>query len=78
MWYKASIGIKVMNAIMIEWKGPRCSTNGISMSMSGITESIKTRGMFTFVLVAFAVNMLRRYPKARCPTANDLFSSSFV
>lgn len=59
-----------MIAIIIEWKGPRCSTYGINMSMSGITESVKMRGMFILVLVACAVNLPKTYPRAKCPTAN--------
>jgi hypothetical protein len=46
----------------------------LSTSTSGMTESVKTRGMFTFVLTACAVNLLRTYSKAKCLTANDLFS----
>jgi hypothetical protein len=39
------------------------------MSMSGITESVKIRGIFILVLVACDANLLRTYPKAKCPTA---------
>jgi len=48
------------------------------MSMSGMTESVKTSGIFNFVFVNFAVSLLRMYPRAKCPTANDLFSSFFA
>jgi hypothetical protein len=52
------------------------------MSMSGITESVKMRGMFILVLVACAVNLPKTYPRAKCPTANVfaflLFSSKLV
>jgi len=76
--YMANIGVKIMMAIMIEWKGPLCWTKGINMSMSGMTESMKTRGILSFVLVVCDVNLLKVYPKAKCPTANDLFSPVFV
>lgn len=67
------IGIKMMIAIKIEWSGPRCSMNGISKSMSGATERAKIIGMLTFVLVKCAVNLAVKYPKAKWPTAYDLF-----
>jgi hypothetical protein len=72
-----SIGMKTIIAAIIECVGPRCSRNGISISMSGMTESVITRGMFSFVFVACAVNLQSIYPNAKCPTANDFFSSLF-
>ena len=71
----AKSGIKAMNASMTEWVGPRCSINGIKRSISGITESVRTNGMLSSVFNSFAEALLRIYPNARWPTANDLFSS---
>lgn len=45
------------------------------MSMSGITDSVRTTGMLSFVFSSFAEVLLEIYPNARWPTANDLFSS---
>jgi hypothetical protein len=59
---------------MIEWNGPLCWTKGINMSISGMTESMKTKGILSFVSVVYDANLLKIYPKAKCPTANDLFS----
>jgi hypothetical protein len=42
--------------------------------MSGMTDSVRASGMLSFVLSSFAELLLDRYPSARCPTANDLFS----
>lgn len=79
MWYIVNIGMKIIVAVIIEWDGPRCSMMGVSsMSMSGITESVRMSGMLILVFVACAVNLLRMYPEAKCPIANDLFSSFFV
>ena len=43
--------------------------------MSGITDSVMTNGMLSFVFSSFAEALLRIYPSARWPTANALFSS---
>lgn len=67
--------MNAMNVSMTEWVGPRCSINGIKRSMSGITESVRTKGMLSSVFSNFAEILLRMYPNARWPTANDLFSS---
>ena len=68
-----------MNAIMSECVGPRClrvgMRNRMRMSMSGITDSVRTTGMLSFVFCSFAEVLLEIYPNARWPTANDLFSS---
>jgi len=64
-----------MNAIMTEWVGPRCLINGIKRSMSGITESVRANGILSSVFSSFAEALLRTYPNARWPAANDLFSS---
>jgi len=45
------------------------------MSVSGMTDSIRTAGMLSFVFNSFADVLLKMYPSARWPTANDLFSS---
>jgi hypothetical protein len=54
---------------MREWVGPRCSKAGIKpwmkMSMSGITDRVRTSGMFRFVFSLFAAALLKMYPKAR-------------
>jgi len=68
-------GRKIIVAVIIEWVGPRCSKKGSIISISGATESVRIKGMFIFVFVASAVSLLRMYPRAKCPTANDLFSS---
>lgn len=59
------IGMKIMNAIMIECVGPRWSRNGIRMSMSGITDSVSATGMLSFVFSSFAEVLLEMYPSAR-------------
>jgi len=73
------IGMKTINAIIIECVGPRCSSVGISewirMSESGMTESVRASGTFRFVFSILADVLLEMYPNARWPTANDLFSS---
>lgn len=61
----AKIGMKAMDAIMIECVGPRCSMNGISMSMSGMTDSVRATGMLSFVFSSFAEVLLEMYPNAR-------------
>jgi hypothetical protein len=38
---------------------------------------MRTSGVFMFVFVAFEASLLRMYPAARCPTANDFLSSLF-
>lgn len=72
----ANNGIKIINAVTIECVGPRCSRNGITRSMSGIMDNAKTRGMLISVFRSFADALPRTYPRARWPTANDLFASS--
>lgn len=73
--------MKTINAIMIECVGPRCSRVGtriwMRMSMSGMTDSVRTAGMLSFVPSSLADALLRMYPSARWPTANDLFSSCY-
>ncbi len=39
-------GMKRRVAAMMEWVGPRWGSPGIIMSMSGITDRLRTRGMF--------------------------------
>lgn len=63
------VGMKMMIAVSIEWVGPRCSMNGISRSMSGITERDNMRGMLTCVFVKWAVNFAVKYPRAKWPMA---------
>jgi len=46
-------------------EGARRSTIGMSKSMSGITERVKTMGMLTLVLVTRPVNFAVKYPKAK-------------
>jgi hypothetical protein len=67
----AKIGMNAINAIMSEWVGPRCSTNGIRMSISGITESVSAKGMLSSVFNSLDDALLKMYPRARWPTAND-------
>ncbi|MDH5375484.1 MAG: hypothetical protein OEW95_06700 [Candidatus Bathyarchaeota archaeon] len=43
--------------------------------MSGMTERVRTSGMLSFVFSSFAEALLKMYPDARWPTANDVFSS---
>jgi hypothetical protein len=45
--------------------------------MSGMTDSVRTSGMFMSVFSSFAAALLDMYPRARWPTANDLFSSRY-
>jgi hydrogenase maturation factor len=58
-------GMKSAMAANIEWVGPRCEIKGISMSMSGITESMKMRGRLSSVLVSFADALPKMYPSAK-------------
>lgn len=46
---KGSMGIKTIIVIMIECVGPLCLRMGINMSMLGITESVRTIGIFNSV-----------------------------
>jgi len=75
----ANMGMNIMNAVMSEWVGPRCSMVGMKiwmrMSMSGMTDRVRTSGMLIFVFSSFAAVLPEMYPRARWPTANDLFSS---
>jgi len=77
----ARTGAKAMKAIMIECVGPRCSSVGMRvrmrMSISGITDSVRTSGMLSFVFNSFVEVLLKIYPRARWPTANDLLSSRY-
>jgi hypothetical protein len=73
-------GVKTRKAAMTEWVGPLCSRDGrryfwIRMSISGMTDNIKASGMLSFVFSRVAEALLERYANAKCPTANDLFSS---
>lgn len=70
-------GMKARDSIIIECVGPRCSKVGMRMSMSGMTDSVRTMGMLIFVLRTFANALLKTYPSAKCPTANDSFPSLF-
>ena len=69
LWQTEKRGMKAMDAVMREWVGPRCSKAGIKpwmkMSMSGITDRVRTSGMFRFVFSLFAAALLKMYPKAR-------------
>jgi hypothetical protein len=68
--------MNAISAIMSEWVGPRCSTNELKkMSTSGMTERVRTSGMLSFVFSSFDEALLKMYPDARWPTANDLLSS---
>ena len=44
------------------------------MSISGITDSIRTSGMLRCVFRSLAEVLLELYPNAKWPTANDLLS----
>lgn len=55
----------------IECVGPRCSSPGIIRSMSGKRERSRTREMFMFTFRSFEESLPVRYPRARCPTANN-------
>jgi hypothetical protein len=70
----AKIGIKTIAAIIIEWVSPLCSRNGINRSMSGMMDSVRIMGMFKLVFSAFAEVLLRTYPRAKWPTANNMLS----
>lgn len=59
------IGMNASDAIMIECVGPLCSRNGMRMSMSGMTDSVRTSGMLSFVFSIFAEVLLDMYPNAR-------------
>jgi len=71
--------MKTSDAIMIECVGPRCSSVGMSfwirMSESGMTDSVRARGMLMFIFSIFADVLPEIYPNARWPTANELGSS---
>jgi hypothetical protein len=45
------------------------------MSMSGIIERTKIKGMLMLVLSSLADALPKRYASAMCPTANEVFSS---
>ena len=75
LWYMAKMGMNTMSVMMREWVGPRCLMNGIRRSISGRMESVRAKGMLSSVFNSFAEVLLKRYPGARWPTANDLFSS---
>lgn len=68
-----------MKVTTIECVGPLCLMAGMkvsmSMSISGITDSMRTIGMLSFVFRNFADVLLVIYPRARWPTANDFPSS---
>jgi len=53
-----------------EWVNPRCSSPGISRSMSGMTEATNNRGMFKLTFRSLDVAFPVTYPKAKCPIAN--------
>ena len=61
-----------MVVMSIEWKGPLCSMKGTRRSKSGRMEIRKSRGMFTLTLNSFDVAFPDKYPRARCPTANEV------
>jgi hypothetical protein len=42
--------------------------------MSGMMDSIRIMGMFKLVFSAFAEVLLRMYPRAKWPTANNVLS----
>lgn len=74
--YTRKIGMKTIVCIMIEWVGPRCSSP-MRKSMSGRSETRKSRGMLIFAFKSLDVAFPVRYPRATCPTANMMFSSVF-
>ena len=69
LWYRANIGMNIMDAVMIEWVGPSWSIFGISKSMSGMTESVRIRATLALVFVALEVSLANMYPRVRWPTA---------
>jgi len=71
----AKIGMNAISAMMREWVGPRCLMNGIRRSISGRMESVRTKGMLSSVFNSLDDALLKRYPRARWPTANALGSS---
>lgn len=73
----ANTGIRTKSIIKTEWAGPRCSMNGINMSMSGMTESVRITGILIPVFVNLVEALLKIYPNAKCPTAYDLLASDF-
>jgi hypothetical protein len=78
LWYMAKMGMNTMSVMMREWVGPRCSIYGLNKrSISGMTESVRAKGMLSSVFNSLDDALLKRYPRARWPTANDLFSSRY-
>lgn len=69
--------MKTNAAVIMECVGPRCtsdlSKNSNIMSMSGIIERNKTKGILKLTLRNFPDALLRRYASAKCPTANESF-----
>ena len=76
--YLTKAGIRRKVRMIIECVGPLCSRPGISMSMSEITEATSRRGIFMSRFRSLDVAFPVRYPKAKCPTANVGFPSSFA
>ena len=73
--YMTKMGTKTRHIITIECVGPRCSINGIKISMSGITDNKNISGMLILVLRILAVNLPIIYPSDKWPTAYDSSSS---
>jgi len=51
-----------MDNAITECVGPRCSINGIKISMSGITDKANINGILIFVLKIFAASSPIMYP----------------
>ena len=67
--------MKTSIAAIIECVGPRCISairGSKRMSMSGIIERTKIKGMLRFTLRSFADALPNRYASAMCPTANEV------
>lgn len=63
---------------MKECVGPRCSSQGIRRSVSGMIEATSTNGMFKLMFRDLDVAFPSIYPKAKCPTANIDCSSLWL
>lgn len=72
--YLTRIGMNTSVCTTSECVGPRWSSPK-RKSMSGATDARRSRGMLIFTCKALEVAFPVRYPRAKCPTANIVFSS---
>ena len=73
--YDRNAGVRMINAAIIECVGPLCSINGIRISISGIIERVRIKGILMSVFRIEHADLPIIYPSDRWPIAYD-FSSS--